>query len=153
MRSLVWIAALALAAAGCGKQLNAEFCAQNPHDQDCINAGLTFIDAPTPCSSDEQCAGMAGQTVCDTTKSECVECTPSDQASCAGTSSPHCGPDDRCHECVVDADCVGGICLPQQVPVRGAERGRQLQDADSVHAQDGDRHARCHAPRDLGRGR
>jgi len=101
MRILV---ALALLAA-CGKHLNAEFCAQNPKDPDCLNAGLTVIDAPHACTSDSECPGE----VCDTGKGQCVQCVMGNEAACG---AQHCGTDDTCHECLNDSQCSAGICQP-----------------------------------------
>jgi len=42
---LAAVAAVALAIAGCGKQLNAEYCATHPQDSDCRAGGLVVIDA------------------------------------------------------------------------------------------------------------
>ena len=108
MRTFVAIVAL-LELAACGKHLNAAFCEQNPDDVDCKNAGLTVNDAPAPCTSDMQCAGMPGQTVCDTGKSQCVQCVQGDETTCGAM---HCGKDDQCHECVDNSQCAGGVCLP-----------------------------------------
>src|SRR5215475_10151737 len=71
MRSLIWIAASAVAAASCGKKLNPEYCATHPMDVDCANTGMVTIDAPKPCSAANPCTTG----VCDTNIGQCVECT------------------------------------------------------------------------------
>jgi hypothetical protein len=104
-----WLLGL-LVLASCGKQLNAEYCAQkeNAMDPDCIAAGFTRTDAPAPCSNDMMCPGQ----VCDVTKGSCEACTPQDFALCP-SNTPKCGPDDQCHQCLIDGDCAGGgMCLP-----------------------------------------
>src|SRR5689334_9654198 len=110
MRSVVFLGA-ALALAGCGRELNSEYCLTHPRDTDCINAGLTVLDAPAPCTSDNECAGMAGNTVCDVGQRQCVECTVNDQMACA-SSGTFCAGDNKCHQCLSDANCPGGVCLP-----------------------------------------
>jgi hypothetical protein len=104
----------ALLAAGCDRQLNAEWCAQHREDQECINAGLVQIDAPKPCP--EQACTMPGALACDTARGGiCVQCVP-------GMADPscHCASDDMCHDCLVNADCgVGGLCLSDDTCVGG----------------------------------
>jgi hypothetical protein len=121
MRTPIWLFAVALLAAGCDRQLNAEWCAQNRNDQDCINAGLVQVDAPpacpmTPCTE-------SGQLVCDTSRGGmCVQCVPGDTAH--NPPNCHCGTDDACHDCLVDADCgAGGLCLPDYTCIGGGGSG------------------------------
>ena len=109
MRAGTWLGALALAL-GCGKQLNPEFCQDNPEDSDCRGAGLVFIDAPSPCTSDIPCT-IEGKSVCDVNLGTCVQCTPGDHSACTGATSI-CSPTDICVGCVLDTDCASGLCLP-----------------------------------------
>ena len=108
MRTSIWIAA-ALAAVGCGKQLNPEFCQDHPKDLDCLDAGLVSIDAPPPCRGDLDCAGMTGRTVCDTTYGECVQCTTGDNP--CPTNAHVCSRQDTCVGCTMNADCASGVCV------------------------------------------
>lgn len=116
MRRLVILLALA---AGCDRELNAEWCSDHRDDQDCINAGLVQVDAPLPCPA--QPCTEPGALICDTGRGGiCVECIP------GGNDNPpgcHCASDDTCHECTVDEDCgTGAICLPDYTCV-GASTG------------------------------
>ena len=113
-------------AAGCDRELNAEWCSDHRDDQDCINAGLVQVDAPLPCPA--QPCTEPGALICDTGRGGiCVECIP------GGNDNPpgcHCASDDTCHECTVDEDCgTGAICLPDYTCV-GASTGRATVAAD-----------------------
>jgi hypothetical protein len=116
----MWFLAIALLAAGCDRQLNAEWCSQHREDQDCINAGLVQVDAPLPCPA--QPCTTPGALVCDTGRAGiCVQCVP------GGVNNPpgcHCGTDDACHECLINDDCgPGGLCLPDYTCVGGSGSG------------------------------
>jgi hypothetical protein len=118
MRRLVMLLVLA---AGCDRQLNADWCSTHRDDQDCINAGLVQVDAHRSCT-EEPCT-QSGLLVCDPDRGGgiCVQCVP------GGLQNPpncRCASDDVCHECLVDADCgAGGLCLPDYTCVGGGGSG------------------------------
>jgi hypothetical protein len=100
-------------AAGCGKQLNRIYCDSHPDDVDCRNSGTVMIDAPMgECQSSAQCAGNPNGPVCDLGSQTCVQCIVGvDTSACSGATA-HCGDDNACHGCVVDADCASSnVCL------------------------------------------
>lgn len=104
---------IALFAIGCGRQLNPEYCAMNPNDTDCRSHDLVMIDAPAGCPT---IACMDQKLpVCEVSTGNCVECLPagvmgSDPAQCPTDTT--CGPDRKCHACLVDTDCkISKVCL------------------------------------------
>lgn len=115
MRTSIAVAVAVAALAGCGKQLNPEYCAQfGSNDPDCQNGGLVVIDAPPPCMQDMDCKDPT-RPACDTTQHECVQCWTSAHAQACMAPTPVCGSDDQCHGCIVGTNdgCVSGqICLP-----------------------------------------
>ena len=105
--------ALALASS-CGKRLNPAFCADNPDDGDCRDAGLVVIDAPpAACARNEDCTADPAAGVCDTGLGACVQCIPGvEETACTGLT-PNCGEDRLCKGCVVDTNCpLSNVCLP-----------------------------------------
>ena len=113
MRTSIFVAvAIAAALAGCGKELNPEYCAKYPNDPDCQNAGIISVDAPAPCMTDSDCAMTADRPVCDTTARKCVPCFGTDLLGC-GAADKVCGPDDVCYGCLPPAmGCASGqICV------------------------------------------
>jgi hypothetical protein len=99
-----------LMAVGCGKQLNPEYCLHNPTDGDCLDAGLVFIDAPAPCSSNAACMTDPDKSVCDVDLGACVHCTPTSHAACTGDTTV-CTTDDVCVGCDQNSQCPSNICL------------------------------------------
>lgn len=107
------ISIVVTAAAGCGKQLNRIYCDGHPDDPDCRNSGTVMIDAPMgECQSNAQCAANPNAPVCDLGSQTCVQCIIGvDTSACSG-ATPHCGDDNACHGCIVDADCTSSnVCL------------------------------------------
>ena len=94
-----------IAAAGCDRRINPEWCAQPGHS-DPLCAGLVDSDMPK-CTKDEECTGGL---VCDTavTGGACVQCTETKLAAC---SPPICAMD-RCVACESSGDCNSEVCLP-----------------------------------------
>lgn len=90
-----------LASTGCngllGKEPNPGYCAHPP-----CAAG-----DGGGCTKDTDCASPAG--VCDTTANQCVQCTATDHAACAGTT-PVCGTDDTCRACAAHSECAADAC-------------------------------------------
>jgi hypothetical protein len=100
---------LLVLAADCGKTLNPDYCSAHPTDTDC-EAAYTYVDAGPPCSADTDCK-MPGKTVCDAVAHACVECTPTDHATCTGVATV-CSASDVCVGCVQSTDCPdSGVCL------------------------------------------
>lgn len=109
------VAAMSLAA--CKGELNAAYCADHLDDVDCRNAGLVRVDAPKPeCVENADCAGNANGGVCDTARNVCVECLDGVDESVCTANTMVCGPDQKCHGCIVDSDCssTSMVCLPSQ---------------------------------------
>jgi hypothetical protein len=104
---------LALLVAGCGRQLNPEYCAHNPDDTDCRTEGLAMVDAPVGCPT-IACSELS-MPVCEVSTGNCVECLPpgvtgSDPVQCPMDQT--CGQDRKCHACIVDTDCKDSkVCL------------------------------------------
>jgi len=116
MRATAWLFGLASIAgfgAGCGKQLNPEYCIGNPNDPDCRNAGLVLIDAAPRCQADSDCPSPS---VCDTAAGACVQCTSTNATACTGDTKV-CTKDDTCVQCVTGTDCsaTSGVCLPDNL--------------------------------------
>ena len=103
-----WLLGLALAA-GCGKQLNPDYCETHGTDPDCAAHGFIAIDAAPPCMTDNDCPDMDHH-VCDTMIHACVECTPADHTACTGMTAA-CSTGDVCVGCTKDGDCGAGVCL------------------------------------------
>ena len=105
----IWLSGLVLAA-GCGRQLNPDYCADHATDNDCISAGYVYVDAAAPCSTDVECV-EPGKNVCDVVAHTCVVCTPTDHPSCINDTKV-CSSSDVCVGCVQNTDCdASGICL------------------------------------------
>src|SRR5260221_8598810 len=117
MRTSTWLAGLVLTI-GCGKQLNPEFCLHNPSDTDCYDAGLVFLDAAPPCTSDSTCT-QPGLGVCDVGRGTCVKCAATNTSACTGMTS-RCSMADTCVGCTQDDQCTStklcvlatGTCAP-----------------------------------------
>ncbi|MGE5184111.1 MAG: hypothetical protein ACM31C_18705, partial [Acidobacteriota bacterium] len=78
MRSIFALAACALAAVGCGKQVNPEYCmsAVGLTDKICHNGSIFLdasIDAAITCTGNAGCTGTADP-ICNTSKGICVQC-------------------------------------------------------------------------------
>jgi hypothetical protein len=120
-RTLVGIVGLLVAAAplvACNGQLNAAYCADHLDDVDCRNAGLVRVDAPRPeCVANADCANSPAGLVCDTARNKCVQCIKGTDDGVCTSQTMVCGPDQKCHGCVVDSDCSGTsmVCLPSQM--------------------------------------
>ncbi|NVB82671.1 MAG: hypothetical protein HOV81_30115 [Kofleriaceae bacterium] len=104
---------LVIVLAGCGKQLNPEFCARNPDDQDCRASDYVAVDAPKGCQSNADCMGDPMRGVCEVSSGQCEQCVPDvDTSACTG-STTICGDDRTCHGCITDMDCPGSnACMP-----------------------------------------
>jgi hypothetical protein len=109
MRAYVGLAGIMLAA-GCGKQLNPEYCLHHNTDSECSDAGLVFLDAAPPCTDDSMCTADPMRPVCDTGRGECVPCTPNDHALCTGETS-RCTTTNECVGCTDNTECASGLCL------------------------------------------
>jgi hypothetical protein len=68
------------------------------------------------CGDSAECSHISGKTACDTSASECVECTPADEEPCNGKScnpvSFECtgtnkGSVGTCEPCLADSECAG----------------------------------------------
>lgn len=106
------LAVLALVA-GCKGDLNPTYCAQHREDPDCLGYGVTMLDAPTrECATSAECTGNPNGGVCDTTAKLCVECLPGGESSC--DVAQFCSADQKCVGCVIDDDCMSGVCLPSR---------------------------------------
>lgn len=104
-----WLSGLVLAA-GCGRQLNPDYCADHATDSDCLSAGYVYVDAAAPCTTDVECV-EPGKNVCDVVARTCVACTPTDHPSCIDETKV-CSASDVCVGCVQNSDCeASGICL------------------------------------------
>lgn len=98
---------------------------------DCPNATAAKCDAGTcaKCTSNDDCAHIAGKTTCDTGVGECVQCTGKDYAACGEsmgtplicdtvtrtctTTKEHSAG--LCSVCVSDAHCqTGQLCVKEQ---------------------------------------
>lgn len=108
----------------------AKTCVECLASTDCSTAAAAKCDGGScgKCTSNDDCAHIAGKGVCDKTAGECVECTGTDYSSCGSdggtplvcdtkartctTSKEHAG--DLCKPCVSDAQCqLGQLCVKQ----------------------------------------
>jgi len=116
-RALVGMLLAATSLAACKGELNPAYCADHLDDVDCRNGGLVRVDAPRPeCEKNDDCASSPIGRVCDTERNVCVQCLDGvDEAICTAQTMV-CGPDQKCHGCVVDSDCssTSMVCLPSQ---------------------------------------
>lgn len=77
------------------------------------------------CAADDDCAGIADASHCDSMSGACVECTSSDQCS---TATPVCDGG-RCRACATDDDCPSetcafdGTCVPEANVLYGSTTG------------------------------
>src|SRR5690606_25769657 len=95
---------------------------------DCEETTASYCDAGScsPCQTNDDCAHLAGTTVCDADAGQCVECTGTDYASCGEldgtplvcdslqqTCTTHTAQvAGLCHTCVSDAHCrPGQLCV------------------------------------------
>ena len=120
MRTLLFAAALALAATAC-KKANPDYCCTGadcaepracPDGKFCDNDGAfgdlenSCIDAPgATCSDEEPCGGDAP--ICH--EGLCVQCTAAEDC---GASAPVCGDDMSCGACAGDQDCQAHAAAP-----------------------------------------
>ncbi len=109
MRSIFALAACALAAAGCGKQVNPEYCmsAIGLNDKICHNGSIFLdaaIDAAIMCTGNAGCAGTADP-VCNTSKGICVQCVVNTDCK---LQTPICDQGmNTCRGCIADNECPG----------------------------------------------
>lgn len=122
----------------CDTQTNT--CVECLAPTDCPTATAAKCDAGTctECTSNADCAHIAGKTVCDTAAGECVQCTGTDYASCGSdmgtplvcdtlartcsTSKEH--DSDLCRPCISDAHCpTGQACVKQTFGAPAADVG------------------------------
>ncbi len=106
-------------------------CVECLASTDCLGATAAKCDAGTcvKCTTNDDCAHVAGKTVCDAAAGECVQCTGADYASCgmSGGKPLICDSKartctnnkehsaDRCIPCVSDAQCaLGQLCVKEQ---------------------------------------
>ena len=114
MRAPLGIAALAVLALGCGKQLNPDYCLAHPNDPDCQAAGLVVIDAPPACTP-ATCKDP-NRPVCDPAGA-CVgclvptDCTDPMRPVCANNACVGCRTNDDCM--TAGTVCLGGACIPE----------------------------------------
>lgn len=70
-------------------------------------AGENAQSWPTPeCDTNADCKGDLR--VCDVINNRCIECDATDNSAC-GPDAPVCFGG-TCRECVIDADCLTGVC-------------------------------------------
>lgn len=119
-------------AAGAKKKCDttAKTCVQCLASTDCTDAKAARCDdgACVKCTSNDDCAHVAGKTVCDAAAGECVQCTGKDYASCGmsmgtplvcdtlkrtcTTNKQHSG--DLCRPCSSDVHCPAGqLCVKE----------------------------------------
>jgi hypothetical protein len=110
--------------------VDAKACVACLASSDCSTAAAAKCDGGecVKCTSNDDCAHIAGKAVCDTGTGECVQCTGKDYASCGmdlgaplvcdslkrtcTTSKEHGA--DLCRPCVSDAQCPAGqLCMNQ----------------------------------------
>jgi hypothetical protein len=98
---------------GCGKQLNPEYCANHPEDNDCYGAGLASVDAPAGCEVTQKCDMEPLNKVCEVATGNCVQCVPDVNVTACTGATTVCGEDRMCHGCLVDTHCTtSNVCLP-----------------------------------------
>lgn len=94
-------------------------CVECLGSTDCPSATAAKCDAGScgKCTSNDDCAHIAGKTICDKNAGECVQCTVADETACGGKScnpatractSTSVGTVDICRPCLADSECVGG---------------------------------------------
>src|SRR3954469_15567188 len=105
MRAPPWLVGLALVA-GCGRQLNPDYCVAHQDDPDCAVEGYKSTDAAPPCMQNGDCTQDPAKHVCDTSIGACVECA--DSTTCPAGKHV-CTSGDVCVECVQDTDCASNI--------------------------------------------
>ncbi len=138
MRSVLALAVCALAASGCGKQLNSAYCesALHQNDPDCHTGSIFLdasIDAAIPCSGNDGCASHPMDPVCDTSRGVCVQCLQNAQCT---PMTPVCDHGtDTCRGCVADSECpgMGPRCLADGTCAEASE----LIYVDSAGADEG----------------
>lgn len=85
-------------------------CKNDQHCPGNLNDDCRLGDAPTPCSSSEQCDDPTP--ACDTGTMTCVQCTPAEAGACTGTA-PVCSTDNQCRGCSTHGECPDSdVCLP-----------------------------------------
>jgi hypothetical protein len=139
MRSVLALAAYVLATAGCGKQVNLEYCESALHQDDpiCHNASIFLdaaIDAAISCSGNPAACTGTQDPVCDTSQGICVQCMLNTQCS---LQLPICDlGTETCRGCAVDNECpgAGARCLPDGTCADQSE----LVYVDSAGPDDGD---------------
>lgn len=106
---------VALAAAAACNKTNPNYCDEqtpcaNGAPCDLVDHSCAGVDAAGPaCESSQDCPGNLPY--CDVGGSDtCVVCGPEGPSACTGTA-PVCD-DFSCRPCTADAECAGGVCLP-----------------------------------------
>jgi len=98
---------------------SAKTCVECLAPADCKSATAAKCDtgACVKCTSNDDCAQIAGKGVCDTKVGECVQCTAGNENACGGKScnpatstctSTAVGSVPTCKPCVADSECTGG---------------------------------------------
>ncbi len=98
----------------------------------CGESTASWCDDNTcaPCQTNDDCAHLAGTTVCNVDAGQCVQCTPADEGVCGGTScnpatntctTTELGTVDDCQPCQADSECIGNTeaeplrrCVPME---------------------------------------
>ena len=103
-------------AAGVKKKCDttAKACVECLAATDCSDAKLAKCDAGAcaKCTSNDDCAHVAGKTVCDTAAGECVQCTGKDYASCGMSAGKPLVCDSKARTCTNTKEHSGGLCSP-----------------------------------------
>src|SRR5262249_13699996 len=97
----------------------ADACVDCLAPADCKDAKAAKCDAKAcvKCTSNDDCAHIAGKTVCDTKAGECAQCNVANEAVCNGKScnpatetctTTAVGTKDLCEPCLADSECIGG---------------------------------------------
>lgn len=130
-------------------------CVECLASTECSDAKAAKCDggACVKCTTNDDCAHIAGKTVCDTTIGECVECTGKDYASCGismGTplvcdtlertctnNKEHTA--DLCKPCVSDSNCKEGeICAAEKYDGKDVGYFCFWKQGDTAHGAPGD---------------
>lgn len=81
---------------------------------DCKTPTASRCDAGecTACTTNSDCAHIAGKTVCDADAGECVQCTGTDYASCGMDAGTPLVCDSLARTCTTTKEASAGLCQP-----------------------------------------
>jgi hypothetical protein len=81
---------------------------------DCVDAKAAKCDksACVKCTSNDDCAHLAGKTVCDAAAGECVQCTGKDYASCGMAAGKPLVCDTLTRACSANKEHSASVCSP-----------------------------------------